>query len=192
MSARHTLGPARTGRCLAPGAQRTARHRCQWHNQHQRCVGCENQSRGTRSGTIKPRVKARGNRRRRDRRKGAGTATEWRSLPKELRAAVRSTLPEATAVAPAVMRTPEQGGKRKPVTGEGRTGDAQAADMLGQVSGVAVGSSPVGGQGWMSEGGETTRREWRRAGREAGCSRRVVGWGQAKRAGSASDRRGEG
>ena len=37
---------------------------------------------------------------------------------------MRSTLPEATAVAPAVMRTPEQGGKRQPVTGEGRTGDA--------------------------------------------------------------------
>ena len=41
---------------------------------------------------------------------------------------VRSTLPEATAVAPAVMRTPEQGGKRKPVTGEGRAGDAEAAE----------------------------------------------------------------
>ena len=130
VSVRHTLGPTRTGRPKATVAQKAARQRCQWHHQHHRCVGCENQSRGTRSGTIKPRVKARGNRRRRDRRKGAATATEWRSLPKELRAAVRSTLPEATAVAPAVMRTPEQGGKWKPVTGEGRTGDAQAADTL--------------------------------------------------------------
>ena len=105
---------------------------------------------------------------------------------------MRSTLPEATAVAPAVMRTPEQGGKWKPVTGEGRTGDAQAADTLGEVSCVAVGSTLWVGRGGCSEGGETTRREWRRAGREAGCSRRVVGWGQAKCAGSASDRRGEG
>ena len=61
--------------------------------------------------------------------------TEWGSLPKELRAVVRSTLPEATAEAPAVMRTLEQGGMRKPVTGEGRTGEAQAADTLGQMSG---------------------------------------------------------
>ena len=61
---------------------------------------------------------------------------------------MRSTLPEATAEAPAVMRTPEQGGKRKPVTGEGRTGDAQAADTLGEVSCVAVGSSL-----WVGRGG---------------------------------------
>ena len=66
---------------------------------------------------------------------------------KELRAVVRSTLPEATAVAPAVMWTPEQGGKRKPVTGEGRTGDGEAADIQGQVSGVAVASSPLVGRG---------------------------------------------
>ena len=78
---------------------------------------------------------------------GAATAIEWRGVLKELTAVVRSTLPEATAVAPAVMRTPEQGGMRKPVAGEARTDDAQAADTLGQVSGVAVASSPWAGRG---------------------------------------------
>ena len=39
-------------------------------------------------------------------------------------AVVRSTLPEAWAVAVTVGRPPEDGAVRKPVTGEARTGDA--------------------------------------------------------------------
>ena len=56
---------------------------------------------------------------------GAATAIEWRGLLKALTACVRSTLPEARAVASAVVRTPAEGGKRMPVSGEARTGDAE-------------------------------------------------------------------
>ncbi len=41
-------------------------------------------------------------------------------------ARVRSTLPEASAGVSAVVRTPWDGGERKPVTGEAGSGDADA------------------------------------------------------------------
>ena len=43
-----------------------------------------------------------------------------------LAAVVQSTLPEARAVAPAVVRTAVHGRVQKPVTGEAGTGDADA------------------------------------------------------------------
>ena len=65
----------------------------------------------------------------------------------ELTADVRSTLPEARAVA----RTLEEGGVRKPVTGEGRTGEAKAetaapTTSVNEADGVSEGDVAEGGE----------------------------------------------
>ena len=95
---------------------------------HRRCVGCETQGRPGRSGRpilLHPRS---GNRRRRSRRRGAATAIEWRTVRREPRAVVRSTLPEAEAAVSAVMRTPVHGGRapRSARTSAGAPGAPQA------------------------------------------------------------------
>ena len=56
--------------------------------------------------------------------RGVVAAMEWRSVRKAPTAHVRSTLPEASAGVSAVVRTPGDGGERKPVTGEAGSGDA--------------------------------------------------------------------
>ena len=93
---------------------------------HQRCVGCEIQSRP--GGTERPilRYERWGNRRRRSRRRGAATALEWRALRSAPKAVARSALPEARTEVSALVRTPMHGAVRGPVTGEARTGDAEA------------------------------------------------------------------
>ena len=88
-------------------------------------VGCENQSPRRRSGTKKRGAQAKGNERRRTRRRGAATALEWRRVREEVKAVVSSTLTEAMAVAPAVVLTGVQGVVRKPLTGEPAPGDAE-------------------------------------------------------------------
>ena len=50
----------------------------------------------------------------------------------EPQAVVRSTLPEAMAVAPALARTPLHGVLREPVDGEADTGDARRAAATSQ------------------------------------------------------------
>ena len=84
-----------------------------------RCVGCEKKAApGGKERQIE-RPERWGNRRRRSRRRGAATALEWRALRPGPRAVARSALPEASAVAPAAVRSP--------VTGEARTGEAGSA-----------------------------------------------------------------
>ena len=65
--------------------------------------------------------KRRGDGRRRTRRTGAATATEWRRVREVVKAVVSSTLTEAMAVAPAVPLTRVEGVVRKRVPGEART-----------------------------------------------------------------------
>ena len=63
-----------------------------------------------------------------------------------LTAHVRSTLPEAQAALSAVVRTPEDGGERKPVMGEGGNGDADAEghadDERSEADGVSAAMPP--------------------------------------------------
>ena len=80
-----------------------------------------------RSGTAYLRYERRGNRHRRGTRGGAAAALERRALRTVLKAVARSALPEASAVAPAVVRTQVRGAVGSPVTGEARTGDAGTA-----------------------------------------------------------------
>ena len=63
---------------------------------------------------------------------------------------MRSTLPEATAVALAVVRTSEQGGMRKPEAGEARTGDVDVGRRRRRRA--ERGGGVEGGKG--AEGGE--------------------------------------
>ena len=104
-----------------------AGHRALWHALHLRCVGCETQGRPGRSGTAYLRYERRGNRHRRGTRGGAAAALERRALRTVPKAVARSALPEASAVAPAAVRTQVRGAVRSPVTGEARTGDAGSA-----------------------------------------------------------------
>lgn len=59
---------------------------------------------------------------------------------------VRSTLPEASAGVSPVVRTPGDGGERKPVTGEGGNGDADAEghadDERSEADGMGAAMSP--------------------------------------------------
>ena len=82
---------------------------------HHRCVGCENQGRPGRSGRPNLRHERWGNRRRRSRRRGAATANEWRAVRPEPRAVVRSTLPQAEAAVPALVRALLHGAVRSEV-----------------------------------------------------------------------------
>ena len=87
------------------------------HDRHHGAAGVRNQNRGTRSGTTNPGNKPPRNRRGRNARMGATTAIEWRSVREVLTAVVRSTRPEARAVA----LTPVHDEMRKPVMGAART-----------------------------------------------------------------------
>ena len=75
-----------------------------WRTLHQRCVGCETQSRPGRYGTAIEQQQRWGNRRRRSRRRGAATANEWRSPRTEPKAVARSALPKARAEVSALVR----------------------------------------------------------------------------------------
>ena len=82
-----------------------------------RCIrdasGVEIQGRPGRSGRPNPAgIQRWGNRRRRSRRRGAATAIEWRTVRREPRAVVRSTLPEAEAVVSALVRACTGGAER--------------------------------------------------------------------------------
>ena len=65
---------------------------------------------------------------------------EWRSVRKAPTAHVRSTLSEASAGVSAVVRTPGDGGERKPVTGEADSGDADAEGRAAGERSVADGT----------------------------------------------------
>ena len=116
----HTRSGMRLGTHVAENA-RECGSSVHWHTTAASCVRCENQSPRRRSGTTKPGAQAKGNGRRRTRRRGAATATEWRRVREVVKAVVSSTLTEAMAVA----LTQVQGVVRKPVTGEPAPGDAE-------------------------------------------------------------------
>ena len=69
-------------------------------------------------------------------RAGAGAAREWPGMRSEPRTGVRSTLPEAAAVVPALVRTPVRRVMRKPVRGEAGTGEACGATARAATSAV--------------------------------------------------------
>ena len=115
ISVRHTLDPTTAWRRKARGARRRARHKRQRRAPAARCVGCEEIAAPGRRERQDGQSERWGNRRRRSRRSGAATAIEWRSVRREPRAVVRSTLPEAKAAVSAVMRTPVYGAVRSEV-----------------------------------------------------------------------------
>ncbi len=148
-----SLFPARQGRAGQRTINKWGMRDSAWaalRALHQGCVGCETQGRPGRSGRPNLRYERGGNRRRRSRRRGAATAIEWRTLRREPRAVVRSTLPKAKAAVSALVRAPVHGavrsevrsrsagararvqralrrGVREPVCGEAGTGDARSA-----------------------------------------------------------------
>ena len=80
-----------------------------------------------RSGRPELRHQGSGNCRRKTRRVGAAAALERRATRREPQAVVRSTLPEAMAVVPALVTALLHGAVRTTVDGEAGTGDARSA-----------------------------------------------------------------
>ena len=101
------------------------------------------------------------------------TAIEWRTVQTELKAGVRSTLPEALAEALTLEWTVQEGEVQKPVTGEARTGEANTepgvlTTKVHELDGVNAGDVAGGG-----EPSETTRRARQASGSRSGAGGRL-------------------
>ena len=145
---RHVRGAQPCARpCRSAGYRGPSRP---WRSLHHRCVGCETQGRPGRSGRPSLLHQRSGNRRRRSRRRGAATAIEWRSLRREPQAVVRSTLPEAEAVVPALVRALLHGAVRSEVRARSAGAPARVLELPrfgGQVRAVAT-STEVSDSRW--------------------------------------------